>query len=132
MYGRCTMNDESKRLDGVHDMVSREKMCEAARLRRDTYAITPGTPFIQREFGFYCLDRWANQGMPQDMESRAKDIHRGTVCAECGLCLLGRRGPLQCPWFYLSQVKKRYGSVPHMGSSRQKIFTPFTTRPSRR
>jgi uroporphyrinogen decarboxylase len=51
--------------DGVHAMVARENMCEAARLRRDTYAITPGAPFIQREFGFYCLERWAEQGMPQ-------------------------------------------------------------------
>jgi len=61
------MSDDAKRLDGVHGMVPRERMCEAARLRRDAYAITPGAPFIQREFGFYCLERWAEQGMPQDV-----------------------------------------------------------------
>jgi hypothetical protein len=55
-------------LDGVHAMVPREKMSEAAKLLRDTYAITPGAPFIQREFGFYCLERWAEQGMPEDVD----------------------------------------------------------------
>lgn len=53
--------------DGVHGLVPREATCAAAKLLRDTYAITPGAPFIQREFGFYCLDRWAGQGMPQDV-----------------------------------------------------------------
>lgn len=52
--------------DGVHTMVARERMNPAARLLRDTYAITPGLPFIQREFGFYSLERWAEQGMPAD------------------------------------------------------------------
>ena len=61
------MTDDVKRLDGVHGMVSREQMSAAARLQRDTYAITPGAPFIQREFGFYCLERWAEQGMPPDV-----------------------------------------------------------------
>ncbi len=54
-------------LVGVDAMVPREQMSDAARLRRDTYAITPGVPFIQREFGFYCLERWAEQGMPADV-----------------------------------------------------------------
>jgi len=56
--------------DGIHGMVPREKMSEKARLKRDTYAITPGAPFIQQEFGFYCLERWAEQGMPQDVPPR--------------------------------------------------------------
>jgi len=54
-------------LDGVHAMVPREKMSEAAKLLRDTYAITPGAPFIQKEFGYYCMENWAEQGMPQDV-----------------------------------------------------------------
>ena len=61
------MKDATTQMDGIKDMVPREQMCEAARLLRDTYAITPGAPFIQREFGFYCLERWAEQGMPQDV-----------------------------------------------------------------
>ncbi len=51
--------------DGVHAMVPRERMCEGARKLRDVYAMTPGAPLYRREFGFYCLDRWREQGMPQ-------------------------------------------------------------------
>jgi hypothetical protein len=51
--------------DGIHAMVPRENMCESARKLRDTYARTPGAPFFKREFGFYCLERWKEQGMPE-------------------------------------------------------------------
>jgi uroporphyrinogen decarboxylase len=47
-------------------MVSRERMTESARKLRDTYAITPGAPFLRREFGYYCLDEWRKQGLPED------------------------------------------------------------------
>jgi hypothetical protein len=53
--------------DGIHEMVPRANMCEAARKLRDTYAITPGAPFVQQEFGYFCLERWAEQGMPTDV-----------------------------------------------------------------
>jgi len=59
------MNELSQ--DGVHSMVPRDKMSPAARKIRDTYAITPGAPFLQKEFGFYCLDRWIGEGhLPKD------------------------------------------------------------------
>ena len=51
--------------DGVHRMVSPEKMTPSARKLRDTYAIKPGIPLFRREFGYYCLERWAEQGLPQ-------------------------------------------------------------------
>lgn len=51
--------------DGVHAMVPREKMAESARRLRDTYAVTPGLPLVKREFGYYCLERWKEQGMPE-------------------------------------------------------------------
>ena len=53
--------------DGVHAMVPAEKMCEPARKLRDTYACKPGIPLFKREFGFYCLERWKEQGMPADI-----------------------------------------------------------------
>ena len=53
--------------DGVHGLVPREATCESARRLRDTYARTPGIPLFKREFGFYSLDRWKEQGMPQDV-----------------------------------------------------------------
>jgi uroporphyrinogen-III decarboxylase len=53
--------------DGVHAMVSREHMLPSARKLRDTYARVPGIPLLKREFGYYCLERWKEQGMPQDV-----------------------------------------------------------------
>ena len=53
--------------DGVHGMVPRERMDPGARKWRDAYALTPGAPFFRYEFGYYCLDAWKAQGMPQDV-----------------------------------------------------------------
>ncbi len=53
--------------DGVHAMVAREDMAESARHLRDTYACKPGIPLFKREFGYYCLEEWKEQGMPQDV-----------------------------------------------------------------
>jgi hypothetical protein len=52
---------------GVDGTVSREEMDPAARRLRDTYARVPGIPLFKREFGYYCLERWREQGMPQDV-----------------------------------------------------------------
>ena len=59
------------RQDGVQGMVSRERMCDSARTLRDTYAITPGAPFFRREFGFFSLDAWKQQGLPEDADLAA-------------------------------------------------------------
>ena len=53
--------------DGICAMVERDAMTPSARKLRDTYAITPGIPLFKREFGFYSLEVWAEQGMPQDV-----------------------------------------------------------------
>jgi len=53
--------------DGVHRLVPREQMTVGARRLRDTYAITPGAPLYKREFGFFSLERWREQGMPADV-----------------------------------------------------------------
>jgi hypothetical protein len=58
---------ESAMPDGVRGMVPREKMSAPARKLRDAYAIVPGAPLYRREFGYYCLDAWREQGMPQDV-----------------------------------------------------------------
>lgn len=42
-------------------------MTESARKLRDTYAVVPGAPLFRREFGFFSLERWKEQGMPQDV-----------------------------------------------------------------
>jgi hypothetical protein len=38
----------------------------AARKLRATYAITPDAPFYQKEFGYYCLERWYEQGLDKN------------------------------------------------------------------
>jgi len=48
-------------------MVQRDSMTLSARKLRDAYARVPGAPLFKREFGFYCLERWKEQGMPQDV-----------------------------------------------------------------
>jgi uroporphyrinogen decarboxylase len=53
--------------DGIHALLPRDKMTPEARQLRDTYAITPGIPLVKREFGYYCLDEWKAQGMPQNV-----------------------------------------------------------------
>ncbi len=51
--------------DGIKSLPTREAMDSAARQLRDTYAITPGIPLVKREFGYFTMDAWAEQGMPQ-------------------------------------------------------------------
>lgn len=53
--------------DGIHAMVPVDQMSESARKLRATYAITPGLPLFRREFSYYSLDAWKEQGMPQDV-----------------------------------------------------------------
>ncbi len=47
-------------------MTNRQTEPAALRLR-DAYARKPGAPLVQREFGFYCLEQWKEQGLPQDV-----------------------------------------------------------------
>jgi uroporphyrinogen decarboxylase len=52
-------------------LVPRERMTLGARKRRDTYAITPGAPLYRKEFGYFSLDAWREQGLPQDADLAA-------------------------------------------------------------
>ena len=53
--------------DGVHAMVPRDRMCASARKLRDVYDRKPGVPFFRMDMGYYSLERWKEQGMPQDV-----------------------------------------------------------------
>jgi uroporphyrinogen decarboxylase len=44
-----------------------EQMCAGARKLRQAYACKPDERLYKREFGYYCLERWREQGMPQDI-----------------------------------------------------------------
>jgi Uroporphyrinogen decarboxylase (URO-D) len=54
--------------DGLSQMVPRAQMIPSARKLRDAYARVPGAPLFQREFGFYCLEQWYEQGMDRDAD----------------------------------------------------------------
>jgi len=60
------MSDQAD-TDGIYTLPARDRMTGAARKLRDTYAVTPGAPIYHKEFGYYCLEAWAEQGMPQDV-----------------------------------------------------------------
>lgn len=62
------MDMDVKNADGVHAMVPRERMSPGARKLRDTYAMKPGAPFYQKEFGYYSIDKWkSEEGMPDNV-----------------------------------------------------------------
>ena len=58
---------EATTADGVHAMVPREDMSEGARKLRAAYERIPGVSLYRKEFGYYSLERWKNEGMPQDV-----------------------------------------------------------------
>ena len=49
-------------------MVPYEQMCGSAKKLRDTYALKQNAPFFKREFGYYCLEKWYEQGLPKDAD----------------------------------------------------------------
>jgi hypothetical protein len=80
--------------DGVQCLPPREAMDLAARQLRDTYAITPGIPLVKREFGFYSLEAWSKQGLPEgadfnelfDLDPRGNFSLGQLGWCEAGLC----------------------------------------------
>ncbi len=52
--------------DGIHGMLPREQMCKGAQKYWDFYNMIPGAGFYQKEFGYYCLDRWYSEGLPRN------------------------------------------------------------------
>lgn len=61
------MTKQETKSDGVTALVPRDNMTTSARKLRDAYARVPGAPLFKKEFGFYCLERWKEQGMPRDV-----------------------------------------------------------------
>jgi hypothetical protein len=54
--------------DGIHALMPLDEMDPSARCLRQTYAVTPDIPLVKREFGYYSLERWQEQGMPMDVD----------------------------------------------------------------
>ena len=54
--------------DGIHAPVPRENMADNIYRYRDAYEIVPGAPLYRREFGYYCMDEWHEQGLDKDAD----------------------------------------------------------------
>ena len=91
--------------NGIYAMVPRERLSPGARKLRDIYDRKPHAPFYQREFGFYCLDQWKEQGMPQDMPLETLfgfDPPGKAPLHEAGWC-----EPEFFPWFETKVIEDR-------------------------
>lgn len=87
----------------------RELWTEAARRRRDAYAITPGAPFLKAEFGFYGWEEWKQQGMP-DIASdspEARELFFYDDPGYHGLHELGWCEPAYLPHFEVKLLEDR-------------------------
>ncbi len=75
--------------DGIHGMRAREELAPHVAKWWNTYEITPGAPLYKREFGYYCLDAWKAQGMPEDVPlAELFDYDEGAVAGlwDLGWC----------------------------------------------
>ena len=52
--------------DGINSMVEYEKMPRGAQRYWDFQNGKLGAPFYQKEFGYYCLNRWYREGLAED------------------------------------------------------------------
>ncbi len=57
---------DGKQENGIHAAVPRDHQSLSVRKLRDTYQMVAGAPLYRREFGYYCLDEWRQQGMPAE------------------------------------------------------------------
>ena len=83
--------------DGVTAMVPREKMRPSARKLRDLYACVPEAPFFQKSMGFFCLEKWYEQGLDRDAD--LNEFFGFDTYASYGLCQLGGCEPAFSPVF---------------------------------
>lgn len=47
--------------DGIHGMLPRERMAPCVRKYWDFMNIVPDAPIYQKEFGYYCLEKWQRE-----------------------------------------------------------------------
>ena len=47
--------------DGIHGMLPREHMAPCVRKYWDYMNMVPDAPIYQREFGYYCLEKWQRE-----------------------------------------------------------------------
>lgn len=99
------MTETNTPADGIHRPVPREAMSLGPRKKRDTYAIRPGASFVQKEFGYYCLENWKTQGMPQDVPLHV--LFGFDPPGGCGFWGLGWCEAEFAPGFEVAQIEDR-------------------------
>jgi len=71
-------------------MLSQNRSSSAIQKTRDFYTMRKGAPFLQQEFGFYCLDRWISEGhikIGEDLDALfGYDGYGWEVCGRLGWC----------------------------------------------
>ncbi len=74
---------------------------EGVRRMRDTYQIKPDAPIYRKEFGFYVLDKWIEQGYVKDYGELAK------ICKydDGGIYGLGELGWCEAPFMPAFETK---------------------------
>ncbi len=81
------MTEVQEALPGIDYLVPESEMDTGSRLMRRTYAITPGERLYRREFGYYCIEAWKEQGMPEDIPRH--ELFNFDPPGTCGLGQLG-------------------------------------------
>lgn len=54
--------------DGVRAKIPRGRMEAHVARMWDFYERVPGAPLVRREFGYYCMEEWRRQGLPEDAD----------------------------------------------------------------
>jgi hypothetical protein len=93
-------------IEGIHCMVSPSKMIQPAKRMRDFYAMKPGAGIIQREFGFYSLDRWKDEGHISE-STNLNDLFTYEKPGSRSLHDLGWVTAAFCPMFDTSVLEDR-------------------------
>jgi uroporphyrinogen decarboxylase len=93
--------------DGVHGMVPREQMPPEVRRLRDTYAIAPGAPFYQKEFGFFALETWKGQGLVPENLNLIEFFDLDPIAEHLFWWEAGWIEPPYIPWFEPKVLEER-------------------------
>lgn len=54
--------------DGINARIPKNQMSEDIRRWWDAYEVVPGAPIYKKEFGFYCMEEWIEQGLDPDAD----------------------------------------------------------------
>ena len=91
--------------DGVHSLLPHDRMCPSAHKLRDFLAVTPGAPFLKREFGYFSLERWYTEGLARDAD--LAEVFQFDPPGDCGLGQLGWCEAAFVPAFEVRVVEDR-------------------------